>query len=51
MGELNQGKLARSMPQPLKNVIQKNGSTLDIDILTIDKGSNVHKTGILSLTS
>ena len=36
--------LARSMPQRLKNVIQKNEGTLDIDILTVDKGNNVHKT-------
>ena len=44
-------ELARSMPQLLKNVIQNNGGTLDIDILTVVKGNNVHKTGKLSLTS
>ena len=44
-------ELARSMLQRLKNVIQNNGGTLDIDILTVVKGNNVHKTGKLSLTS
>ena len=44
-------ELARSMPQRLQNVIQNNGGTLDIDILTVVKGNNVHKTGKLSLTS
>ena len=43
--------VARSMLQRLKHVIQNNGGTLDIDILTVVKGNNVHKTGKLSLTS
>ena len=46
----SQRELARSMPQRLKNVIQNNGVTLDINILTVVKGNNVHKTGKLSLT-
>ena len=44
-------ELARSMPQRLKNVFQNNGGTLDIDILTVVQGNNVHKTRKLSLTS
>ena len=44
-------ELARSMPQRLKNVIQNNGGTLDIDVSTVVKGNNVHKTGKPSLIS
>ena len=44
-------ELARSRPQRLKNVIQNNGGTLDIDVSTVVEGNNVHKTGKLSLTS
>ena len=40
---------ARSMPQWLKNVIQNNGGTLDIDVSTVVKGNNAHKTGKPSL--
>ena len=45
------------MPQRLKNVIQNNGGggggggTLDIDVSTVVKGNNVHKTGRPSLIS
>ena len=44
-------ELARSMLQPLKNVIQNNGGTLDIDDSTVVKGNNVHNTGKPSLLS
>ena len=44
-------ELARSMPQRLKTLYRTMGGTLDIDVSTVVKGNNVHKTGKPSLIS